>query len=88
MGFGYSVVVDDMRFPNGAEALRGLSVPVELWRIKRADAPACDQHESEGQLDGLMFDQTIINNGTLEDLHASLAQKEAYRYGATRKESE
>lgn len=66
MDKGYSVVADDMRFPNEYEAVAKLNG--EHWKIERACAPAATAHASEGALDEFMFPTIIENNGTLDDL--------------------
>ncbi|UUJ74495.1 deoxynucleoside-5'-monophosphate kinase [Microcystis phage Mae-Yong1326-1] len=57
---GEPVVVDDMRFPNEAQAVRdagGLTV-----RVTRPDLPPqAGEHPSEGGLDGWDFDLDITN---------------------------
>lgn len=56
------IIVDDMRFPNEADALRGLSAT--LCRISRVtSAPEFIAHPSEGALDDYPFDYTFVNYG-------------------------
>lgn len=65
---GTDVVVDDVRFPNEVRALHYHGG--KLWRIQRPGLVAGD-HESE-QLDA-PADLTIVNDRTLEGLHAAVA---------------
>jgi len=60
------VVVTDVRFKNEAEMIRLLGG--QLWRIKRFNTNAVNDHVSEIDLDGYAVDQIFLNNGTLEDL--------------------
>lgn len=57
------VVVDDVRFPNEAEAI--LSLGGAIWRVSR---PGCDGngHISESYVDRLSVSQEILNNGTTD----------------------
>jgi hypothetical protein len=68
---GYSVVVDDMRFPNEYEALKeagGMTV-----RVVRPGVVNPGGHVSEGLLDDTLFDLEVVNSGTLDDLAVSVA---------------
>lgn len=63
------VVVPDVRFINEFEAIKKLGGTV--WRIYRPHSPnETDNHSSETELSSYInyFDETIINNGTLQDL--------------------
>lgn len=70
------VVVSDVRYPNEAEALsaRGFLV-VRIWRPRYpadtvdAEGLAARLHISETALDGYVPDVTVVNGGTLADLH-------------------
>jgi len=65
---GHSVVIDDVRFENEAELIKRLGG--ELWMVKRPSAICEARHESDGRLDDWDgFDRTIINDGSIEDLH-------------------
>lgn len=63
---GFSVVIDDMRFPNeyamATQALGGHAL-----RIVRPGRSDTTGHASEGQLNGFVMDE-IVNDGSLEDL--------------------
>jgi hypothetical protein len=62
---GLPVVIDDMRFPNEAQAIRNAGgVLVHVDRGLTSDGT----HASEGALDAWMFDHYIVNKGTLADL--------------------
>lgn len=63
---GYRAVVDDVRFPNEAQAIKDLGG--ELWRVIRSGAQVTQGHVSEGQLDAWTFDRVIFNDGTLKAL--------------------
>lgn len=65
---GIDVVVDDMRFPNEAAAVKALGG--ELWRVERSSVVRQTDHASEGSLDSLTFDRRIVNDGSLLDLYA------------------
>jgi hypothetical protein len=67
------VVVDDCRFRNEAELLRGYSG--EIWHLHRPGIDASSTHASDGGLDGYAhFHRHLVNNGTLHDLHQLAAQ--------------
>jgi hypothetical protein len=57
---GVPVVIDDMRFPNEAAALRAAGAT--LIRIDRPHTTNPDTHASEGALDTWPFDLTITND--------------------------
>lgn len=64
------VVVTDVRFENEAGMIRLLGG--QLWRVKRFNTGAVNDHVSEIELDGYAVDQIFQNNGTLEDLELLL----------------
>jgi hypothetical protein len=69
MKSGVSVVADDLRFPNEAQAVKRLSGM--LWRIERPSVqPTQDDlsRESEGRLNAIKFDRMLINDGTVGQL--------------------
>jgi len=71
-GKTFCVIVDDVRIANEAELIR--SIGGQLWRVTRKPAKKtadCD-HESEGGLEDVMFDVEIANDGSLEDLRATI----------------
>ena len=62
-------VITDMRFPNELEAIKnrdGISI-----RVNRGPQNS-KGHESETALDSSIFDYTIDNNSTIEDLIAQV----------------
>ena len=59
-------VITDVRFPNEASAIS--SQGGQLWRIERPGVDAVNDHISETALDAWVFDETIVNDGTIEDL--------------------
>lgn len=65
------VVFTDVRFLNEALAIRGAGGVVV--RVDRPGfEPGPDAHESETALDGFDFDHTIVNDGRVEDLRATV----------------
>lgn len=67
----FDVCVSDTRFLNEAAAVRELGG--QVWRVHRQGCVA-GEHASESELDKIMPDQVIYNDGTLDDLtdHVSL----------------
>lgn len=65
---GKHVVVDDMRFPNEFECLKGLGA--KTVKVTRPGVVAKTNHKSEGLLDEHQFDQTILNDSDLSRLKA------------------
>jgi hypothetical protein len=66
---GQSVVVDDLRFENEAEALREFGFTVIT--VTRLCTPfTVEQHSSEQQV--ISYDRILLNNGPVEMLHADL----------------
>jgi hypothetical protein len=62
-----SIVIDDVRFVNEAETIKGMGG--EMWMIIRPSATNSTKHESEGGLDKWEhFDHVIINDGTIADM--------------------
>lgn len=67
---GIPVVVDDVRFPNEHAALT--EAGAYLVTVYRPDAPrGPGHHRSEGTLDDALFDDCLVNDGTLDDLRAA-----------------
>lgn len=64
-------VITDVRFPNEAAALS--SQGGQIWRIERPGVEAVNDHVSETALDAWVFDETIINDGTIEDLKKKIS---------------
>jgi len=61
------VVVSDVRFPNEAEAVRG--VGGLLIRVERPGVGPVNAHVTETAMDGWTdWDAILVNDGTLEDL--------------------
>lgn len=63
---GRSVVVDDLRFPNELEMLRGYDALVVA--IVR-DGATSNGHASDGAIDFNEPDHVVQNNGSVNDLH-------------------
>ncbi len=59
------VVVDDLRFPNEAEAVRELGGTI--WRVERPGFEHSSEHESEKHV--IEAGTTLLNDGTIEDLN-------------------
>ena len=77
------VLVPDIRFPNEADPIRargGLMLRVEGDPLRqRGDGTRDDNHSSEVSLDEYAhFDYVIQNNGSLQDLRASVVQALAH----------
>lgn len=68
----FCVVADDMRFPNEAGMIR--SMGGKLWRITRQSAKIAGKtnHQSEGALDHFDFDAEILNDGSIQELRATI----------------
>lgn len=63
---GARVVIADVRYPNEANAVRGLGG--EVWRVVRKGVGPVNDHPSENALDDYEFDATIKNNFDLGTL--------------------
>lgn len=61
------IVITDVRFINEAEAIRDRGG--EIWRVVRPGVNAVNSHVSETQLDNYKFDQYLVNDGSITDLH-------------------
>ena len=71
---GYSVVIDDCRFPNEANLIRELGG--ELWHVERPGITTSTDHASEGALaDPELFTHRIVNDGTLQQLRERVAAR-------------
>ena len=63
------LVVTDCRYRNEAEALRAAGFA--LVHIKRPDLMSTDAHASENELNDFPADETLINGGSVFDLHTA-----------------
>ena len=63
-----NVVITDVRYLNEVEHLKQKFPSFQLWRVKRPDVYAVNNHISEVNLDGYRADQILYNNGSLDDL--------------------
>jgi hypothetical protein len=71
MSHAAGVVADDVRMANEAAAVRALGG--EVWQVLRPGVPGGDQHRTEAGLgDGFVFNRTIINDGTIDELRAQV----------------
>jgi hypothetical protein len=64
------VVVDDVRFPNEAAAIKVKGGVI--WQVVRQSAVHEGPHRSEGGLDGYKFDAVIQNDGSFNDLRSKV----------------
>lgn len=64
---GNRTVIDDLRFPNEAEAI--LNAGGTLIKIVRPQAAEGTQHVSEGALEEFNFHRVIVNDGDVGHLH-------------------
>lgn len=69
-------VVTDMRFPNEVFGLRNapfaVASDVELWKVNRPGVGPVNAHVSDAGLPDHVFDLSIENEGTLDDLQAQV----------------
>jgi hypothetical protein len=63
---GRSVVIDDVRFPNEADAIRAAGGII--IRVIRPGAHVTSSHASEGALDSYEVDHQLMNQSTAENL--------------------
>ena len=72
LGNGRSIVVDDLRFWNEAQAVADFGgVVVRVLRPDGASSSFSD-HASEGGLEFWPFDHTIVNDGSIADLQQQI----------------
>lgn len=64
------VVVTDVRYPNEYKAIKRLEG--KIVRIVKPSVTAINDHASESALDGYLFDGTIDNVGSIEELHQKI----------------
>lgn len=69
---GFKIVFTDVRYPNEANAIKDFGG--EVWWVSREGVGPLNEHASENSLDEYMFDYTIENNGSLEELEEKVAQ--------------
>ena len=68
-------VIPDARFKNEAEFIKDCGG--EIWKIIRPEYNRLDRdpnHRSEVDLDDWIFDEIIVNDGTIEELHEKVAR--------------
>lgn len=63
-------VITDVRFQNEADTIVRLGG--KIWRVTRPGVEAVNGHISEHELNDYAVDHTINNEGTLDELHASV----------------
>jgi hypothetical protein len=66
------VVFTDVRFPNEAEAIRARGGVV--WNVVRPGVGVVNGHVSESALGGFVFDATVVNDGSLQDLEGKVLE--------------
>jgi hypothetical protein len=69
-----NVVVDDVRFPNELEIIQSHPSSA-LWWVDRPSAAVKTEvmaHSSQQTLDRSQFQETIVNDGSIKDLHMSI----------------
>ena len=66
------VVADDVRFPN--EALRIQSMGGQIWSVIRPGYEDSSGHRSEAGLGGVPVARVVMNDGTLAELAARVAE--------------
>jgi hypothetical protein len=69
---GFKAVFTDVRYPNEANAIKDFGG--EVWRVNREGVGPLNEHASENSLDDYVFDYTVENNGSLEELEEKVAQ--------------
>lgn len=69
---GRRYAVTDVRFPNEAHAIKATGGVV--WRIYRPGVEPPNKHASELLVDEIPIDETIINDGTLDDLREAVRE--------------
>jgi hypothetical protein len=67
---GSKIVFADVRFPNEADAIKSLGGSV--WRVERPGVGPANSHISETALDSYIFNGSIDNSSTLENLEAAI----------------
>jgi hypothetical protein len=70
------LVIDDVRFQNEADAIRANGGIV--LRVVRSDLPIMD-HPSETELFRIAADQSIVNDGDLDNLYKQINETLEYR---------
>lgn len=68
-------VITDVRFLNEADMIRANKG--QIWRVKRPEVNAVNNHVSEHDLDGYKVDMILKNEGTLDDLRELVRRRMA-----------
>lgn len=71
----HTIIIDDMRFPNeryALEALDALCINVFFYKIVRPGIDYTPNHASEGSMDDRLFDEVIINDGSVAALRKKI----------------
>jgi hypothetical protein len=66
------IVISDIRFPHEVDALKWMKGFV--FRVDRPSLDLEDVHESESYINSLEVDSTILNDGSIEDLHKKVSE--------------
>lgn len=66
------IIADDVRFPNEVAAIRDLGG--EMWLLLRPgkELRSEESHESEGNLNNMHFDNVLVNDGSVDELHENV----------------
>lgn len=72
LSFSEDYVFTDVRFPNEAEAIRGRGGVV--WNVVRPGVGVANGHVSESALGGFVFDETVVNDGSLVELEGRVLE--------------
>ena len=70
LSFSEDYVFTDVRFPNEGEAIRGRGGVV--WNVVRPGVGVANGHVSECAMGGFVFDETVVNDGSLADLEGKV----------------
>jgi len=66
----FNIVIADIRFEHEANAIREMGG--EIWGIIRPSMVSKDNHVSEMELDNIIVDKTIINDGDINELYKKI----------------
>jgi hypothetical protein len=64
------VVFSDVRFQHEVDAIN--EIGGEVWKIIRPNIDSVSTHASEAELDNVVANKTIMNDGSLEDLYKNI----------------
>lgn len=64
------IVLSDVRFHHESSKIKELGG--QIWKIERPSLNNIDVHSSETEMQSIVTDKTIINDGTLDDLYEKI----------------